>query len=50
MYTIQINLFYRDFKEKENELASYVYNNGSVGVGVNAVMWHDYVGMKKNYF
>ncbi|XP_028397783.1 cathepsin O-like [Dendronephthya gigantea] len=35
---------YRDFKGKEHFLANYVRTNGSVAVGVNAVLWHDYIG------
>lgn len=34
----------RDFKGNETQLANYVFLNGSVGVAVNVVMWHDYVG------
>ena len=34
-----------DFRGRENILANYVLTNGSVAVGVDAVLWHDYIGM-----
>ncbi|CAB4019593.1 Cathepsin O, partial [Paramuricea clavata] len=34
---------YGDFRGRENILANYVLTNGSVAVGVDAVLWHDYI-------
>jgi hypothetical protein len=47
---LSIHITHSDFRGKEDILANYVLRNGSVGVGVDAVLWHDYIGTYSKYF